>query len=421
MMKKHRTGWRRAKTWGGYTIWDVEISAPLPAMDVPEGICGVAIILRREGRPIAFLMKEMPGGKRLPAEEIRRLIRKEVKSHLLEDPRRGPRQPFPHLGLFPSLTVAICTKDHPEDLSHCLGHLFPLQQDGEGGIFEILVVDNAPSDDRSGDLVASWNGVRYVMESKPGLNFARNRALQEAKGEIVAFIDDDVIVDKYWLRGLRQVLAQHPDAGAVTGLVLPYELATDAQILFEKRGGFEKNFETIRYGQDLPGHPFYPCVGGKFGTGCNMAFPRKILLELGGFDEALDTGPPLPGGGDTDMLYRVVRAGYPIVYEPQFMVFHKHRRSIDQLRRQYCRSWGQGLMAFVAKSYRSDIPQRSNLRRLIAWWFGYRMRELMRSVLGNHVLPPEMVLAELWGGIVGLLVAYPRSVKRMGQIRKQYS
>ena len=214
---------------------------------------------------------------------------------------------------------------------------------------------------------------------------------------MIAFIDDDVTIDRYWLSGLRRAIARYPDAAAFTGLVLPSELETESQILFERAGGFEKSFETIRYGQTLPGNPFYPCVGGKLGTGCNMAFLRKVALDLGGFDEALDTGPPLPGGGDSDMLYRIIRAGYPLIYEPRFMVFHRHRRGYDQLRRQYCRSWGQGLMAFVVKTYGSDVTQRPKLRRLLLWWFGYKLHGLSESLRGKHVLPPGL----LGGGTVG--------------------
>ena len=90
-------------------------------------------------------------------------------------------------------------------------------------------------------------------------------------------------------------------------------------------------------------------------TGCNMAFRRDVLLEIGGFDEALDTGAPLPGGGDLDIFYRIIRAGYVLVYEPSYMVFHEHRESVSALRRQYY-TWGLGLMAFVEKSYRNDRP-----------------------------------------------------------------
>jgi hypothetical protein len=78
-------------------------------------------------------------------------------------------------------------------------------------------------------------------------------------------------------------------------------------------------------------------------------------------------------------------------------------------------------MAYVAKTYRHDTAQRPNLRRLVAWWFGNQVQELARSVRGKHVLPPDMILAELWGGIVGLCGAYDRSLRRTNRIRRRYS
>ncbi len=399
-----------------YLITQIELAQPLGAIAVPADHTGVALIVRRGGRPVGFVMEELPAGGRLAPDEIQRLLEARIKPYLLNGDDAATE---PHATVPRSLTVAICTRDHPDDLARCLGSLE--RQRSAGWPFQILVVDNAPSTDATARLAAARPEVRYILEPMPGLNFARNRAVAEADTEMLAFIDDDVTVDPHWLDGLRHAVTAHPDAGAVTGLVLPAELATPAQVLFEKRGGFEKKFDTIRYGATLPGHPFYPCVGGKFGTGCNMAFQRKVLLELGGFDEALDTGPPLPGGGDTDMLYRVVRAGHPLVYEPRFLLFHRHRREIDALRRQYSRSWGQGLMAFVAKSYGSDPEQRSNLRRLVRWWFGNELRELYDSLRGRHVLPPDMLWAELCGGILGILGAYPRSRRLIERIRRQYS
>jgi GT2 family glycosyltransferase len=124
--------------------------------------------------------------------------------------------------------------------------------------------------------------VRYFLEPREGLNFARNRALEVSTADIIAFIDDDVTIDRGWFDGLRCALNQHPDAAAFTGLVLPVELKTEAQILFERRGGFQRNFYSKRYGATLPGHHSYPCVGGKFGTGCNMAIRRSVLVRLGG-------------------------------------------------------------------------------------------------------------------------------------------
>ena len=407
-----------------YATADIEATQPLPAITLSEDETGLAVLLRRKGRPAAFWMEDAPAGSVLAPEDLAERISARAGAELLRmgirEELTAPAESPP----FPALTIAVCTKDRPKRLARCLRSLQRLAPpDGADAVpsLDVLVVDNAPSDGQTRELVASLPHARYVCEPRPGLDFARNRATEAATGELLAFLDDDVVVDGGWLAGLAEAWAENPDAAAFTGLVLPYELATDAQILFEQRGGFRRGFDKIRYhGPRRAGNPLYPGGAGIFGAGANMAFRRAALQELGGFDEALDTGPPLPGGGDLDIFYRVVRAGYPLVYEPRFLVFHEHRRDLEALRRQYY-SWGQGFMAFVVKSHQADPLQRAKLRRLVGWWFGDQLRQLHRSLRGRHPLPPPMILAELWGGVVGLLGEYPRSQRRTERIKEAFA
>ncbi len=196
---------------------------------------------------------------------------------------------------------------------------------------------------------------------------------------MLAFIDDDVVPDRHWYAAICSAWAEHPDAGAMTGQILPFELETPAQIAFERRGGFRGGNEPVRYeGLDLPGNPIYPYSPGMFGAGANLSVSRSVAMRLGGFDDALDTGPPLPGGGDTDLMHRVLRGGWALVYEPAAVVFHRHRRDGDGLRRQYD-SWGRSVMAFATKTYRRDPAGRVKLRRLLRWFFRTQIREARRA------------------------------------------
>jgi glycosyltransferase involved in cell wall biosynthesis len=401
-----------------YLIQELELSQPLPSLKTGENHTGFALIIRERDRAIGFLLYPMSPNTSLSETELHNLLDQQLSWKLLQEKIRPELKLSTSSLPFPSLTVAICTKDRPDYLQRCLKPLCTLQQTDS---FEILVVDNAPSDKQTYDLVQSLSTVRYTCEPKPGLDFARNRALQEATGEILAFLDDDVVVDRGWLSGLQESWSENPDAGAFTGLVLPYELETEAQIIFEQRGGFRRGFEKLRYqGSTQEGNPLYPCGAGIFGAGCNMAFRREVLLKLGGFDEALDTGASLPGGGDLDIFYRVIRAGYPLVYEPQYLVYHQHRRELEKLQRQYW-SWGAGFMAFVIKSYQEDSKQRLKFLALILWWFQYQFQELIGSRWGKIPFPSVMVWTELWGGIQGILGAYQRSQHRIESIRRQYS
>ena len=220
--------------------------------------------------------------------------------------------------------------------------------------FELLVVDNAPTDPRTAEVVhglaAADPRIRYVAESKPGSSVARNTGLREAAGEFVAFTDDDVVADTHWLASLVAAMASDPTVAASTGLVLPAELETPAQELFEDYAGFSKGFERKVYRRRMPAaEPLFPFVGSIFGSGNNMAFRRAELVALGGFDPALGAGSKALGGADIDTLVRIVVGGGALVYEPRALVWHHHRRDIEALRRQML-AYGTGLTAGLVKS-----------------------------------------------------------------------
>lgn len=398
-----------------YRFLDVSLERPLSDVSLTPNESGIAVLVRRDRRPVAFWLEPLPAGTRLPASTLKAMIAEHAGTALLTHALQDELRPEPNRPA-ERVTVAVCTKDRPSNVARCLAALAATTPPP----FEILVVDNAPSNDATRSVVAAHPDVRYLREPRPGLDFARNRAVVAARGDWVAFVDDDVVVDDGWLEGFYEALGENPDAGAITGLILPYSLETEAQVVFERQGGFRRGVEKKRFsGPVLPGNPLYPCGAGIFGAGANMAFRRRLLLDLGGFDEALDTGAPLPGGGDLDMFYRVVRSGAPLIYEPRFLVFHEHRAQRPALRHQYY-TWGLGLMAFIEKSRRTDPPQRTKFRRLIGWWFRYQLKQVAKSLLGRHPLPVSMALAELGGGIVGLFGEYARSERRIHRIRQTH-
>jgi glycosyltransferase involved in cell wall biosynthesis len=403
----------------GLPIFEIEITQPLPNLQLADHQPGFAIVVRRCDRPIGFILRPTFSAKEITAPVLDQLIGEALGPKVLQEALRaelGWVTPTPTT--YPSLSLAICTKDRPELLARCLQSILNEVAHHPAAV-EILVIDNAPSDDRTQRLVETFPTVSYYREAIPGLDIARNCALREATGDYLAYLDDDVVIDRGWLTGFYEAWAENPAAAAFTGLVLPYELETTAQVLFEQAGGFQRGFDKIHYGPVLPGNPLYPCGAGIFGAGCNMAFRREVVRELGGFDPALDTGKSLPGGGDLDMFYRVIRAGHTLVYEPRLLVFHQHRQTLAQLRRQYW-SWGLGVMAFILKSFQSDPSLRLQHLRLIAWWFKYQLGRLKRCLRGRYLLPPIMILAELWGGLQGLSGGYGRSQSRMKRLQQQH-
>lgn len=404
-----------------YALATQELTAAVGRISLQPDDSGLGLLLRRQGRPLAFILRRLTPSTTLQPEEVGELITRSAAYEMLADSLRNELLPAPSSrSELPTVTVAVCTRAREELLEACLSSVLQLSHGRDDINPEVMVVDNAPPNDRSLRVVRSHSVVRYVSEPRPGLDFARNRALLEAQTDFVAFLDDDVEVDERWLAGLIEALKENPDAVAITGQVLPYELRSQAQIRFESRGGFRREFSKRRYcGAVLPGNSLYPVGAGMFGAGCNMVLQRHAALKLGGFDEALDTGPPLPGGGDLDIFYRVLRAGHPLVYEPQMLVFHKHRREHRQLRNQYW-SWGTGLMAYVEKTCVTDADARLNLRDFRRWWLWNQMRLLKRSFKGNDAMTPELVLAELAGGLVGMTGTYSRSRRRVERLKTEF-
>ena len=408
----------------GHALVELDVSRPLAELDLDERAEGVGLLLRDGERPLGFLLLEPPGG-RLEPERLERvavqaggagLVEERLRRGLLERsaPASSREGSVPPGRAQVEVTVAVCTRDRPRDLELCLQSIERVRATSPVGV-EVLVVDNAPPDDATREVVRRTPDVRYAREPVAGLDVARNRALAEARGQWLAFVDDDVRVDLGWLDGLRQAREEHPDAAAVVGLVLPAELATPAQVRFELGGGFGRGFAQRRWdGRHGPGGRLHPLGAGVFGAGCDMAFDVAVLRSLGGFDEALDTGPPLPGGGDLDVFFRVLAAGYPLVYEPSMAVFHRHRRGTDELRRQYA-SWGSGFAAYLGARW-ADPAERAQVVRLVAWWLAYQQRQLRAAARQRDGEGVRMVWAELTGGVRGV-GGYERSRRRMARRR----
>ncbi|MCB1339040.1 MAG: glycosyltransferase family 2 protein, partial [Maritimibacter sp.] len=260
-----------------------------------------------------------------------------------------------HGGALPAARVIVATRNRPETLAECLDTL--LAQDYPAA--EIVVVDNAPSDDSTRAMIArryaGVPAVRYVREDRAGLGRAHNAGLSGLTAPVVAITDDDVLVDPGWLRRLCAAFAEDPRTGCVTGLILPRELETRAQYWTECHGGFGKGFDRQSFDMDgAPSSgPLFPYAAGSFGSGANMAFSKVALERIGGFDPALGAGTVAKGGDDLAAFVQVIRSGFRLVYEPGAIVWHLHRRGEDGMARQ-AYFYGIGLGAYLTKMVVDD-------------------------------------------------------------------
>src|SRR5262249_36850734 len=154
----------------------------------------------------------------------------------------------------PLVTVVVCTRNRPESLTRCLESLAALDYPE----LDILIVDNAPTDDRTRKAVENFSTFRYVMEPRQGLDWARNRGISEARDEITAYTDGDVRVDRLWIGSIVKGFALSRKVMCVTGLVAPGERETEAQQLFEHYGGFGRGFEPKIYSEATKSWWYFP-------------------------------------------------------------------------------------------------------------------------------------------------------------------
>lgn len=248
----------------------------------------------------------------------------------------------------PAISVVICTRDRVSMLQTALDSVRAVSYRN----VEIIVVDNAAGTDATHRYVASLDDprVRVIDEPRPGLSRARNTGLQAATGDVVAFTDDDVVVDRHWLSAIARGFARGSAVSCVSGLVPAAELRTPAQAYFDARVGWSSCLRTrvFDWTAPPPDIPLFPFAVGHYGTGANFAVDRAAVLRLGGFDEALGAGSPTGGGEDLDMFFRLLRAGGQLVYDPASVVWHRHRASSEGLAEQ-SRTYGVGLGAWIAK------------------------------------------------------------------------
>ena len=310
-------------------------------------------------------------------------------------------------------TVVICTRNRLRSLERCLDSLQGLEPETP---VDVLVIDNGDGDDAVRRMIEG-RGFRWVHETVPGLDRARNRGLLEARSDVVLFTDDDVEVHPGWARELLECF-DDPLVGAATGLVLPAVLDTEEQRVFETHFGFGRGMRS----RMLDGAHDPPTSAGSLGAGASMAFRRRLMLELGGFPEVLDGGMETKCGGDTYGLYRVLLSGHRAVFEPRALAFHWHREGTAELLKTVT-GYSTGIYAYLGHAawYDQDVAA---LRAMGAWTVHWVGRRLVDAVLRRRGAPP---LPLAWAEVVGAITAPSaimqahREVSRRGELLGAHS
>jgi len=281
----------------------------------------------------------------------------------------------------PTISVVLCTHNRAAYLRTALRSL--VEQSTPSGGFEVLVVDNASTDDTPAVAreFADVLALRYVPEPELGLCHARNTGWRAAGGRIVAYLDDDAVASPGWVTAIAAAFAREPDAGIVGGRVLPLWGAPPPPWL---------SAETARALTivDWPDGPKrIGDIHREWLAGANVAIPRAVLVEIGGFDPRLDRiGDALLSNGDILLQQEIVARGHAAVYDPAMCVHHavpRARLTQAWFRRRH---YWQGVSDVFMQDIQQSIPARERVRRAArtAWKLA-RSRHALRALL----LPAE--------------------------------
>ena len=219
------------------------------------------------------------------------------------------------MSALPRVSVAIPTYNRADWLRQTLTCL--TVQDYPAELLEILIIDNN-SPDATKDVVADFarapHPPKYLREAQQGANFARNRALAEAQGEIIVYGDDDILMEPDWLRALMQPFLADAEGkiGAVAGEVVP--------VFPQGCPPWVRSFHGPQALRSDNG----PTRPHQVPMSANLAFRRDVLRAQGGWDTNLGRkGGRVFGGEENGPIRRLHRAGYAVWFAPRASVRHQ--------------------------------------------------------------------------------------------------
>jgi glucosyl-dolichyl phosphate glucuronosyltransferase len=308
------------------------------------------------------------------------------------------------------VSVVLCTRNRAASLEAALQSI--VEQDFPRDRYEIVLVDNA-STDATPDLARSFAAVadlRYIREERIGLCIARNTGWQAARGPIVAYFDDDAVAGPSWLAAIADAFVRHGDSriGVIGGPVSPLWQAPRPPWLADVVAG---SLTIVDWGRE---EKVLVDIDREWLVGANMALPKRVLEETGGFHPWLDrVGSSLLSSGDVFLQKAVIQRGYACLYVPEMAIEHlvpPSRLGQDWFLKRF---YWQGVSDAVMHLIEQSPPPRQRVR--VAWSRArhlMRNRRRLRSLFASGASPETFALkCFAWldiGFILGLLGAARR-------------
>ena len=292
----------------------------------------------------------------------------------------------------PAVTVIVCTRDRPALLEKCLRALAAQRYER----FDVLVVDNA-STHPVRDLCAQA-GVSWLWAPVPGLTRARNMGARHARSEIIAYIDDDALVEEGWLQAIASEFSD-PAVGAVTGRVKYMKAIGNSRAISDEEAPAAHARPRAAFDRTTANWFCKACFGG-VGDGGNMAFRRELIATEVPFDERLGRGQLLDGGDEHVVFASLIARGHRIAHSPQAIVRHpapatpgllKEKRLLD-MRSSIAyllflwREFPTHRIEILGFLRRAVVRRTRTLRVRLSDPAGLSLREAMRAAFGGILL-----------------------------------
>ena len=287
------------------------------------------------------------------------------------------------------LTVVIATMDRSSYLDRNLASM----SRGSVKPDEVLIVDSSVGIETR-KVVSAWSerwpAVRYIWGGRIGTSRARNLAARVATGDLVLITDDDCVTHEKCIERAILDFQADPDLDCLCGSVLPCGDVKGKVAVAIKDSLERKEWR----GKARPWG---------IGHSINMSFRRDTLLRIGGFDEEMGPGTALFAAEDLDLIYRVLKAGGKVVYDPKVVIYHDQWRSAFQARLRRV-DYARGTAAFLIKHILIGRDPYALLLSLMRLWEDVPLLALIG--LKKRNLECVLVsLFQMWGLLLGFLVA----------------
>lgn len=337
----------------------------------------MSAISHKDARTLQALHQQMPSQITIPANPSV-VGREECQNH-------------------PFVSVVVCTLGSRGKSIACLDSLLTQAC----ARCEIFVVLNGPYDDEFRQEIAK-HPVQFLHEARRGVCVARNHAIPYTRGELVAFVDDDVVIHTGWLHEVIRGF-EDPSVGCVTGRVVPSGPAIYGLDRFDRYYASDRALSTWTLSVNEP-NSYIRALADPTGFGCNMAFRRRFFEMCCTFPEDLGAGSFVGAGDEFYMFVQVLKHGFRIHHTPHAIVTHFFEAGNQDQGPRANQIYSAGV-ALATKLFLEEPKLRTEALR---WVFSGLKRRVMRVLFRRTIAsepqellsPTEKIRAYLRGPYV---------------------